>query len=52
MWVLKVYIIRLERAIEHWSRDRQSHVNLTYIRMLAQNDPLEWTRRIGGLVSG
>ena len=23
--------------------------NLTYMRMLAQNDPLEWTRRIGGL---
>ena len=44
MWVLKLYITPLERAIKHFPCD-----NLTCMRMLAQNDPLEWTRRIGRL---
>ena len=39
-------------ALYHTSRTRHQALptdNLTYMRTLAQNDPLEWTRRIGRL---
>ena len=39
-------------ALYHTSRTRHQALptdNLTYMRMLTQNDPLEWTRRIGRL---
>ena len=39
-------------GLYHTSRTRHRTLptdNLTYMRMLAQNDPLEWMRRIGGL---